>query len=102
MRSFKKSNNKSLSDHMTSDKLSKKSRNVEKLQDKQLKRGRFTKYPQPRKTSKSPHPLSKLFPSVLYCPILPRDMKNKRRSPWLKKKTHGAVKRLIRIRKKGL
>jgi len=45
MRSFKKSNNKSLSDHMTSDKLSKKSRNVEKLQDKQLKRGRFTKYP---------------------------------------------------------
>lgn len=44
MRGFKKSNNNRSTDRMSSDKLSKKSRNVERLQDKQLKRGRFTQF----------------------------------------------------------
>lgn len=45
MKNFKKKNNKRTADIMSSEKLSKKSRNVSRLQEKQLKRGRFTEYP---------------------------------------------------------
>ncbi len=45
MKDFKRSSNKPTTFRMTSNKLSKKSRNVTRFQEKQLKRGRFTKYP---------------------------------------------------------
>lgn len=45
MKDFPKNSNKRTTDKMSSNKLSKKSRNVERLQEKQLKRGRFTEYP---------------------------------------------------------
>lgn len=45
MKGLRRSNNKRTTDKMSSDKLPKNSRNVERLQEKHVKRGRFTEYP---------------------------------------------------------